>query len=258
MHRRCNPIAGGWAAALLLAPFAPFAEADMIDFEGLANGLEIGGSTHREGAQPYADVFSLQASSNGSPTQGAAIFDSSKCGPNGHGADKDLLVGLGNILIVQNDAYAHQSTPGFYDTPNDEEQGGTLTFEFRTAVELLSVDLIDIDANGPADVILYDIQGYTRTFAVGASWTRDIHAQGPKGWDTLDLTSLAPQVGEGGGVATAWQDPLFNASRVTRLTVSFGGSAGLDNVSFIPAPSGLAVLAAGVAGLGRRRRRARG
>ena len=246
----CLIVGGG--AALLLCPAAP---AGIVDFEGLANGLEFGGSPHGEAAQPYADLFLLSAASNGAPIQGAAIFDSDPLGPNAGGADRDLLVGLGNILIVQNDSYATQTIPGFYDTPNDEERGGTIVFNFRSAIELLSLVLIDIDGHGPADVILEDGAGYVRTYNVGASWTRDIFAQGPDGWDTLDLTSLAPQVGEGGGLATAWQDPLFDPSDVVRLTVNLSGSAGIDNLVFIPAPSALVAMVGGLLVPGRRRRR---
>jgi len=243
----------GWVATVLLTPFAG---ADIIDFEGLANGREIGRGAHGESVQPYANLFELYGASNGTPTQGATIFDSDPLGPNAGGADKDLLVGLGNILIVQNDSYATQTIPGFYDTPNDEADGGTLAFDFRFAVELLSLDLIDIDGNGPADVILEDGRGNVRAYNVGASWTHDIAAQGPAGWDTLDLTSLAPQVGEGGGIATAWQDALFDPTDVVRLTIILSGSAAIDNLVFIiPAPSALVALVGGLLVPARRRRR---
>lgn len=251
MHRVSYPIVAGWVAAVLLAPCAG---ARIIDFEGLANGLEIGRGAHAEAVQPYANLFMLYGASNGAPTQGAAIFNSDPFGPNAGSADQDLLVGLGNILIVQNDSYATQTIPGFYDTPNDEADGGTISFDFLSAVELLSLDLIDIDRHGAADVILEDGSGYIRTYNVGSSWTHDIFADGPAGWDTLDLTSLVPQVGEGGGTATAWQDPLFDSSNVVRLTISLGGSAAIDNLVFIPAPSALVALAGGLLVPARRRR----
>ncbi len=253
MHRMSCLIVAGWVAAGL---FTPCAGADIIDFEGLANGQEIGRGSHGEAAQPYADIFVLYGASNGVTTQGAAIFDSDPLGPNAGGADRDLLVGLGNILIVQNDSHATQTIPGFYDTPNDEADGGTIAFEFLSAVELLSLVLIDIDGHGAVDVILEDSGGYLRTYNVGGSWTHDIHSQGPIGWDTLDLTSLASQVGEGGGMATAWQDPLFDSSDVMRLTVVLSGSAAIDNLVYnIPAPSALVAMVGGLLVPARRRRR---
>jgi len=86
-------IVAGWVAAGL---FTPCAGADVIDFEGLANGQEIGRGSHGEAAQPYADIFVLYGASNGVTTQGAAIFDSDLFGPNAGGADKDLRAGLGS------------------------------------------------------------------------------------------------------------------------------------------------------------------
>ncbi len=247
----CLIVGGG--VALLLSPAAP---AGVVDFEGLANGQELGSGAHGQGAQPYSNLFLLSAGSNGTPIQGAAVFDSDPFGANAGSADRDLLVGLGNILIVQNDSYATQTIPGFYDTPNDEADGGTIAFEFLSAVELLSLVLIDIDGHGAVDVILEDGSGYLRTYNVGASWTHDIHAQGPIGWDTLDLTSLASQVGEGGGTAIVWQDALFDASDVMRLTVELSGSAAIDNLVYnIPAPSALVAMVGGLLVPARRRRR---
>ncbi len=253
MHRMSCLIVAGWVAAGLLTPRAG---ADIIDFEGLTNGLEIGRGSHGEAAQPYADILVLYGASNAVTTQGAAIFDSDPFGPNAGGADKDLLVGLGNILIVQNDSHATQTIPGFYDTPNDEADGGTIAFQFLFAVELLSLDLIDIDGHGAVDVILEDGNGNFRTFNVGASWTHDIYSQGPIGWDTLDLTSLESQLGEGGGTATAWQDVLFDSSDVMWLTVELSGSAAIDNLVYnIPAPPVLFALVGGLLVPARRRRR---
>ena len=253
LHRAfCLFVSGGVAAML----FAAETRASIIDFEGLANGQEIGRGAHREASQPYANLFILRGASNGFPTQGAAIFNSDPFGPNAGSADQDLLVGLGNILIVQNDSHATQTIPGFYDTPNDEADGGTIAFEFLSAVELLSLVLIDIDSHGAVDVILEDGSGNLRTYNVGGSWTHDIFAQGPIGWDTLDLTSLASQVGEGGGMATAWQDPLFDSLDVMRLTVELSGSAAIDNLVFnIPAPPALVALVGGLIVPARRRRR---
>lgn len=255
MRRTFCLIVGGTVAVALLGNTAG---AGIIDFEGLANGQALGGA-QSEAAQPYASIFLLSAASNGAPTQGAAIFNSDPFGPNSGNPDQDLLVGLGNILIVQNDGYAAQTIPGFYDTPNDEEDGGTMVFNFVSAVELLSIDLIDIDDHGPAEVILEDGSGYFRTYDVGASWTYDVNAQGPNGWDTLDLTLLDPQAGEGGGVAIAWQDALFDAGNVVRLTVNLGGSAAIDNLVFVPGPSALIALIVGVPCMPclARRRRAR-
>ena len=242
----------GAAVVLCTAGFVGSTNAGVIfDFEGFANGQELGMGANA--IQPYANFFTMSAFANGSPSLGAAIFDSSPLGPNVDTADQDLLVGLGNILILQNGNFPTQTVPGIFDTPNDEADGGTIVFDFVRPMMLLSIDLVDIDHNGPAELFLLDGSGRTRTYDVPMSWTRDVFAQGPNGFDTLDLMSLAPQLGEGGGTATAFQDLDFDPLDVVRLTVIHSGSAGLDNLVVIPAPPALALLALGL-GLGRRRR----
>lgn len=187
---------------------------------------------------------------------GAAIFDSSLGGPNVGSQDPDLLVGLGNILILQSKTSPTQSLPGIFDAPNDAAQGGTFVFSFISAVEMLSIDLVDIDAGNHTLVTLMDGQGNSRIFDVPAGWTFDIHAQGPQGYGTLDLTSLAPQLGEGGQTATVFQDKGFDASGVVFMSVEMSGSGGLDNVAFtiVPTPGVATIMLTG-AGLTIRRRR---
>ncbi len=250
LHRARLAIAGTAACLWLTA----VGGATVIDFEGFDNGLEIGGGMHGGAFQPYPGFFTLTANSLGSPVQGASIFDSDPFGPNAGGSDPDLLVDLGNILILQNDAFSTQTVPGIYDTPNDEEDGGKIRFDFLFPVELLSLDLIDINGNGPVDVILQDRAGAMRTYNVAEHWTFDIFVQGRGGYDTLDLTSLDPQTGEGGGLATVSQDALFDPLDVVMLSVIHSGSAGIDNLVFIPAPSALILLAGGLLAPRRRRR----
>ena len=252
MDRLTGCALGGVLGALVLTPWASASFA--IGFEGFANGTEIGGGPHGGTFQPYAGLFTMTGKSLGSPSQGAAIFDSDPFGPNSGGLDLDLLVDLGNIVILQNDAFATQTSPGIYDTPNDEENGGKLRFNFVTAFEMLSIDLIDVNGNGPATLTLQDSLGRTRIYFVPMHWTNDVTVA-PVGWDTLDLTTLAPQLGEGGGTATASEDPFFDALDVISLSVVFDGSAGLDNLRFIPAPSTAVGLVGGLLGLRRRRRR---
>ncbi len=234
-------------------------DAVLVDFEGFANGQEVGSGAHGTAGvggvlEPYPALFTLTGNSLGRPVQGAAIFDSTPGGSNSPGSDPDLLVGLGGILILQNDSFDTQTTPGIYDTANDEAAGGTLVFDFVDPVELLSIDLIDIDANAAVDLILTDASGLARTYSVPSFWTFDISVAGRDGFDTLDLTTLAPQLGEGGGIATAVEDAGFNPFDVDSLTVIHTGSAGIDNLSVIPAPSTLLVLTVGLAGMRRRSR----
>ena len=109
---------------------------------------------------------------------GAAIFDSTN-GPAGQ--DPDLMVGQGNILILQNNQNAQvlSKSGDFYVHPNDDHNGGTLTFTFCEPADASTIDLIDIDdANGPgipdgASVVLTDVDGFTHTITVPDGWTGD-------------------------------------------------------------------------------------
>jgi len=170
----------------------------------------------------------------GSQHRGATIFDSSNPGPNLTSGDPDLLVNLGNVLILQNLTVGVQTVPGFWDPPNDTPAGGTMVFDFLVSgVEALSVDLIDINGGGQAvSVILVDGSGKTRTYSVPGMWTHDISVGGPNGFDTLDLTTLAPQLGEGGATATASEDLGFSPTGVVKLSVEMFGSGGMDNFKF--------------------------
>lgn len=163
----------------------------------------------------------------------AAVLDSST-GPALQ--DPDLLVGSGNILILQTDADLRECPPasGVYCSHNDDEDGGTLRFAFNTTSRANSIDLVDIDASDPASsVVLIDLRGNTRTYTVPSNWTGDFVTDGPPGMGTLDLTTLAPQPGFG-SVATASEQDGFAADAVVRVHVHLGGSGGIDNLSWCP------------------------
>jgi len=169
------------------------------------------------------------------PNSGAAIFDSTPGGPNDPGPDNDLLVGLGNILCLQNDLFATQTVAGIFDTPNDDTNGGDIYFTFPGEVECHRVDLIDVDEEevNPAVVVLLDANGNTRTYTCPPGWTEDLLNDGPPAFRTLNLETLAPQ---GGFLfsATAVEDAGFDPKRVVMMTVTFGGAQDMDNFCFCP------------------------
>ena len=78
--------------------------------------------------------------------------------------------------------------------------GAGVLFSFLGPVEMLSLDLIDANGGFGADVVLTDGSGNTRLYVVPAMWSEDIFScvQPCNGFETLDLTSLSPQLGEGG------------------------------------------------------------
>jgi len=209
-----------------------------IDFESFANGQSVEG-----------EVIGLATITSSGPNLGAAIYDSDP--PIGADPDLEFASGtLGNILILQSED-SPSMTGDIFNTPNDEADGGRLFFDFASAVRMLSLDLVDIDDNGPARVTLTDSSGDRRRWFAPFEWTGDTD------WATLDLTVLTPQSGPGsGGDATVTiNDAGFDPNDVVFMEVKFYGSAGLDNVTYIPAPGAalLAMMGFGTIGWVRRR-----
>jgi len=169
------------------------------------------------------------------PNLGSALFDSTPGGPNDPGPDRDLLVGLGNILILQNTTAATQTVSGIFDTPNDDQDGGTIVLTFPGAVEAHYIDVIDFDEEDVdgIQIILTDSGGDTRTYTVPGGFTEDLLNDGPPAFRRLDLTTLLPQPGFLVS-ATAAEVGSFDADDVVSMTLSFGGPGGVDNICFCP------------------------
>jgi len=187
----------------------------------LANGQDI--------ASP-AEFGRFVSISSAGPNAGAAIFDSTPGGPNDPSQDLDLLVGRDHLLILQTDQNTTQTTPGIFDRPNDDSDGGTLRFHFERLVHPCSLTLVDIDsgANEATIVVQTDLVGRRRVHTVPPNWTGDI-LQGGFGHRTLDLTSLDPQPGYA-SVATAVEDAGFEPGAVRDLEVQLGGSGAVDDL----------------------------
>ncbi|MCA9257062.1 MAG: PEP-CTERM sorting domain-containing protein [Phycisphaerales bacterium] len=246
-----------FALALVSALSADLRAATKIDFSFEDDGVTplLNGQAINQNEE-FGILFEILSAG---PNAGAAIFDST---PGLNPADPDLWVGLGNILILQNNnGGAGAMTGDFFNTPNDEPDGiNTLIFNFFEPVTLEAIDLIDVDQNGPVTVTLADSQGRERVYFVPASWTYDI-AEGnlppmAKGWDTLILSTLMDQPGEGGSIATASEAVGFDAADVVQMTIDIDGSGAVDNLVFVPEPSSALMLIAG-ATLALRRRRQR-
>lgn len=239
-------------AALGLASLVASASGSIvnIDFSTDDSGDPLANGQHIQSPDEFGALFNISASGNNA---GAAVFDTDPAGPNASGSDGDLLVGLGNALILQNANKAAQSTPGFFDVVDDSRRGGSVFFDFLAPVELRSLTLIDIDASASTLVTLTDALGLSRTYDVPDRWTYDPEIT-PVGFSDLDLTTLADQPGETGLLATASEDAGFDASAVVRMTVRFDGSAALDNLVFVPTPGAAALAALGFLAVGRRRR----
>lgn len=258
----------------VVAALAGRADAILLDFEteddfatALINGQSVDPAFDNADLEfgNLVNVSSTQIG-GGSGHLGVAVFDSDDDGPNASGGDQDLIVNLGNILILQNDespATANDTPEGLrYTTPNDEasfDDRGSILFTFLSPSELTSIDLVDINGGVEVTVTLTDTNNKTRVYDVPQQWTTDPTVS-PTGFQTLLLNTLANQPSEPnatGGDATASEDLGFDPTQVVTLDVLFGGpspSGGLDNLEFIPEPSSFALLALGGLGLIRRRR----
>ncbi len=217
----------------------------LLDFEFEDDGTPNGPGTAIANGQDLSTPpeFGVEvALTSAGPNAGSAAFDSTPGGPNFPGPDNDLLVGLGNILILQNDQFATQTVPGFFDIPNDDTNGGDQIFDFPNPITAHFMDLIDVDEEEAVGVTvtLEDSSGDVRVYSVPPGWTEDLLNDGPPGFRTLDLTSLAPQPGwdpPGAPVpvnATAVEDPTFDPTDVVQVVVTMGGAQDMDNFCFCP------------------------
>lgn len=207
-----------------------FLECESIDFDGLANGQEIlSGTFAAQGV-----TVSLPLGDN-LDNWGACAFDSASAGPNAGGPDPDLLVNTGNLMILQE--RREQSVPGIFDVPDDAQFGGRIVFDFDTPSQVLSLDLVDIDAGPPMQevtIIQVDEFGNQRTSFVPDGWTSDVASNGPPGYLTLDLVTPSLQPGFLANAGMVAEDEGFDRTRLVQLSVDLTSSGAIDNLVFCP------------------------
>lgn len=175
---------------------------------------------------------------------GLGVFLSTPGGANDPSQDRDLLVDTGNVLILQTENFPPDAQDVF-PRPNDDDDGGTMTFLFADPIEPRCLRLIDLDASdGTSLVVLTDLAGRQRTYTLPSNWTGD-RLLGEPGQGTLDLLTLAPQMGFG-SVATASEMAMFEPTSVVRIDVELGGSGALDDLAWCTPTAGLARAQAGM------------
>jgi hypothetical protein len=163
---------------------------------------------------------------------GPATFDSDRGGPNDPSINSDMLIGHGNLLLLQDSARPRQDRPGFFRTVTDDPDGGDLIFDFLAPTDPHSVLLADINPppNLGATVTLLDGKGLRRIYAVDPGWTGTYGNAGPH---RLDLTTLLPQPGNGTPRwARATEDPGFEQANVRRIVVHLTGYGAIDELTF--------------------------
>jgi hypothetical protein len=163
---------------------------------------------------------------------GPAIFDSTPGGPNDPSINYDMLIGHGNLLLLQDSNHSRQDVPGFFQLVTDDPEGGDLVFDFLQPVHPRSILLVDINPppNRGASVTLTDRNGLRRVYTVEPGWTGTYGDAGP--W-RLDLTTLEPQRGNGTPRwARAVEDPGFRPTSVVQLVVHMTGFGAIDELTF--------------------------
>ncbi|MDJ0570949.1 MAG: hypothetical protein QNJ53_18140 [Pleurocapsa sp. MO_192.B19] len=163
-----------------------------VDFEGedLAAGTIV--------TDQYDDLgLTISASTE----FGAMLFDTN----NPTGEDFDLAADLGNVLIISED--------GDTTDPDDNAQGGTLTFEWDTEVDITGVDLLDIDEPG-GSITFFDDN------------SREIA--------TLEIPELENN---------SFQQLGFDVENVARMDIFLASSGAVTAVDFIPSDNFEAIAA---------------
>lgn len=180
----------------------------------------------------------LYINAYGSGVEGACIYDTDPYGPNEFAGDPDLLVDTGNALICQATDFPQQTVPGIFDHPNDNPTGGNIEICFTDdwGVETKSIDLIDVDPSDtgpPMQIFLTDAWGNCRVYSIPGGFTEDLHEDGPPGYRTLYLDTLAPQPGfQATAVAQDCTSSWFDRYHVRKLEIQANRSYAIDNLNF--------------------------
>ena len=224
---------------------APAAGAITLDFEQFVHGEVISGTT--------VQGVTITAFNPHKPFDYGAVFDTNVTGSR----DPDLEIGdgwrggnlapsnenLGNILIVQR--FGTDCETGICKTPDDDgtPPGGTmLDFVFEQDITSIGWDLVDIDDSETGGFITIFSGQQEMSFEFGELLAADLFGDGTANrFDPILASELGFQF-------------------IDRVKITFGGSGGIDNLQFepVPEPGTIALLGAGLIGIGsigRRRRR---
>lgn len=237
----------------VLGGVVSLSQAETVTFDFDDDGTPLANGQVVEAPAAFGDVFDIVSIG---PNLGAAVFNSDPFGPNMGSLDQDLLVDMGNILILQSPNFPDMSAAGVFDVPNDANDGGELTFDFSPAnfaVGLQAIDVIDLDV-GVVTMTLTDSMGLTRVVTIPEGFTGDITAGAP-GVATIDFTGGAQESPNIPGLFTqVFTEAGFNIDNITSLLVVNPRSGALDNLVFVPEPTTGILLLLGAAVAMRRRR----
>lgn len=217
----------GAASAIAFAGSAHAGNITVLTFEGETAGTIID--------DEFAPLVTITTNSNGD-NDAAVIFDTNN--PTGNDGDLGAAFspasGMGddlspdNILIISEDARGIMCGMDTCSTPDDEGEGGTITFDFSEEVTFQGFDVFDVSDGGATfSVDFFDI-------------------------DDMLITSIAAPSGIGDNEFMSFVG--LGIQGVIRAVFNFGGSGGIDNIAFetseIPLPAALPLMLVGLGGLG--------
>lgn len=260
--------AGIWSAALVggLLGFATAAGAATyhLDFESDAFGNPLtdstGGSPAGIGNQWAAWGLSISATNkSGTSPQPLLLFDSNPTSATG--GDYDLRTGdpwgtpvQNNVLIIHEDGFRSNGSIKNANDPDDEANGGIISFKFDSPVDVSNIKLLDIDDFGSrgryvqftgyaADGTQLAFSEFDEDALADANRVKNLSSKGVTGNNSLYEFALSYQ-------------------KIARLDVLYPGSGAIAGLNWsagdsqdIPEPVGIVgLLAAGALGLRYRRR----
>lgn len=167
----------------------------------IAEGAEIVFAARRDGGEFVRFDLVTFTQQSGLEDASALIFDSN----NPTGGDTDLTSGDDNILIISEDDDASD--------PDDNRDGGVITFDFDETSNVESIDIIDVEEEG-GELRLFDEDGAL-------------------------IATLAIPAGEDNTVQTL----DINIDGVARLEVDLVGSGAVDNLAFTTPAEGVNLAA---------------
>ncbi len=229
--------------------------AESVNFEGLEHGRIVN-------TQYASDGLTISADNTGGGPDLAIIFNSQETatadpdleGPDWSGGNLAPDTVLGNLLIIAENSSG--SGDGIVNNPDDEgsSPAGSLTFDFDTPITEFGFDFVDVDDNSDFGI----------SFASDGSTVASIAFDD---FTTSGNAFFDPSVEFGDHFANRF-DPItvadlnaafsLSLSDFDQVVVNFGGSGAIDNVNWIialsdddispvPEPSSLALLALGSA-----------
>jgi hypothetical protein len=161
----------------------------------------------------------------------------------------------GNILIIQENSYG--CSDGVCDAPDDEgtrlgpnTPTGVFVFDFDRPIFLESIDFFDVEQLEAGE------SGHTRITLLDEN--------GRELFDDLGNPFFSPETGGDYDCINHYATLAFNVAGVSSIQIGIGGSGAIDNirgsltnpgVGSVPEPATLALLAAGLFGAGRAKKR---